>query len=407
MLKNIQVKINADNSITANYPYKIYQGEINKNRFVVDPSLIINDLTNVVGYIGFKRSDNQKSGFVPMEKQADGTFLYVIKDYWTLNIPNKVWFTIKFVRTDSSNENVELQIYSGNSSFNVNPLADYIIGDDIPPDTSTILQNEIDTKLNKDFTTYEKLAWEEVDNDDLVVLNKVEDGVVTPYYAEAKDLYTTVNDIHADEEGNIEITGSDITVSETNTRSIEDELHLKVEYNTNQVITQPTVTVYSAEYAEKDANGNTITQKYVAVDNNQNITGIKKLVRNVEYDTVKPTPNLKLQNNYLGNDGELSIYTDHNKDITMYSDRSDNIFSNNLDLRLQGYSTLVSNVASKITAIKYNDNDVSRVSLDNGNLIEHKLWDKSDFDIWVGTLAQYNLLENKDSKTFYLIIEEV
>lgn len=273
MLKNIQVKINSDNSITANYPYKIYQGEINKNKFVVNPSLILTNLDNVVGYIGFKRSDNQKSGFIPMEKQADGTFTYIIKDYWTLNIPSKVWFTIKFVRTTNDNENVEFQIYSGNSYFTVNPLADYVIGDDIPPDAATILSN---SKLNKDFTTYPKLEWEEVDNDDLVILNKVEDGVITPYYAEAKDLYTTVNNIHADEEGNIDITAENIPVSSTNPTSIKSELDKKVEYTTNEIITVPAVYVYHAEYADKDGSGNVITSTYLTKSEASDIYATKE-----------------------------------------------------------------------------------------------------------------------------------
>lgn len=242
MLKNIPVKINADKSITANYPYKIYQGEINTVRFVVDPSLVISDTPDVVGHIGFKRIDNQKSGFVPLKKEQDGTYTYTIKDYWTLNIVGKVWYTIKFVSVDGDNK-LEYQLYAGNSSFVVNPLADYVIGDDIPPDTSTILQEQIDdlqeqintnesninSKLNKEFNTYPKLNWEDVDNKDIVALNRInQDGTVSQYYAEAEDLYTTVNGIRADGDGNVQITGENINVNSTSNITIDEEFNLKV-----------------------------------------------------------------------------------------------------------------------------------------------------------------------------------
>lgn len=406
MLKTINVKVNADSSITARYPYKIYQGEINKNKFVIDASNLLSDLDGVYGYIGFKRSDNQKSGFVPLTKEDDGTFTYVIKDYWTLNIPSKVWFTIKFCKNIQGTDESELQLYVGNSSFNVDPLADYILGDDVPPDAVTELQERIDEKLNKDFTTYEKLDWEDVDNDDLVILNKVEDGVVTPYYAEAKDLYTTVNDIKADEDGNISITGSDIPVSETNDDSIEDELHKKVNFTTNENINFPSVTVYSAEYAEKDGDGNTITSKYVNVDSTQSITAVKKLVRNGAYNQFKPTPNLKLQNTNLENDEELSLYTDHNNDLYMYSSATDVVYENNLDAKTLGYIDYTDENNPELCAIQVEDDKVNRVVVGSNGLEYIKLWDKSDFDIWIGTLLQYNALPTKDNKTFYIVLED-
>ena len=287
MLKNIPVKINSDKSITANYPYKIYQGEINTVRFVINPSLVISDVSNVVGYIGFKRSDNQKSGFVPLKKEQDGTYTYVIKDYWTLNLANKVWYTIKFVSIDGDNK-LEYQLYAGNSSFVVNPLADYFIGDDVPPDTSTILQEQIDdlqeqinnnatnidSKLNKEFNTYPKLDWDTVENSDIVALNRInQDGTVTQYYAEAEDLYNSVNDIKPNEDGNIQITGEDITINSISNITIDEELNLKVNKSEPLVyyrdsslpITEPTVVVTNSEYATRainDQNGNNIVNTY-------------------------------------------------------------------------------------------------------------------------------------------------
>ena len=287
MLKNTIIKINSDKSITANYPYKFYQGEINTHKFIIDPSLVINDTSNVVGFIGFRRSDNQKSGFVPLERQQDGTYTYIIKDYWTLNIPNKVWYTIKFASISGDNK-LEYQLYAGNSSFPVNPLADYILGDDVTPDTSSSLQYEIDelrdlistnadnidTKLNKEFNTYQKLEWDDLENTDVIALNRInQDGTVSQYYAEAEDLYTSVNDIKADENGNIEITGEDIKVSYENNNTITEELDLKVKYSDPVVyyrdvslpVTEPIITVYEAEIANKaiaDANGNDIVDTY-------------------------------------------------------------------------------------------------------------------------------------------------
>lgn len=287
MLKNIPVKINADKSINANYPYKIYQGEINTVRFIVDPSLVISDVTDVVGYIGFKRSDNQKSGFVPLKKEKDGTYTYVIKDYWTLNIANKVWYTIKFVSIDENNK-LEYQLYAGNSSFMVNPLADYFIGDDIPPDASTVLQEQIDdlqeqintnvdninTKLNKNFTTYPKLDWEHIEDTDIIPVNRVnQDGTVSQYYSEAKDLYNTVNDIFPNEDGNIEITGEDIPVRKNSDVTIDEELDSKVNKSDpvayyadiSLSLTDPMISIYSAEVAEKavqDIDGNRINTTY-------------------------------------------------------------------------------------------------------------------------------------------------
>lgn len=292
MLKNIPVKINADKSITANFPYKIYQGEINTHKFIIDPSLVINDTSNVVGYIGFKRIDNQKSGFVPLKKEQDGTFTYVIKDYWTLNLVGKVWYTIKFVSVSGDNQ-LEYQLYAGNSSFPVNPLADYILGDDIPPDTATELQiqidnlqeqindntDNIDNKLNKEFNTYPKLDWDTVENSDIVALNRInQDGTVTQYYAEAEDLYNSVNNIKPNEDGNIELTGEDIKVSSTNNKSIDDELDLKVNSSEPLVyyqdsslpIQEPMISVYRAEIADRaieDGNGNNIVN---SISNLQN-----------------------------------------------------------------------------------------------------------------------------------------
>lgn len=287
MLKNTLIKINADKSITANFPYKIYQGEINTHKFIIDPSLVINDVSNVVGFIGFRRADNQKSGFVPLKKETDGTFTYVIKDYWTLNLVGKVWYTIRFSSIDGDNK-LEYQLYVGNSSFPVNPLADYILGDDIPPDTATDLQNQIynlqeqintntssiDSKLNKEFNTYPKLDWDDVENTDIVALNRVNlDGTVTQYYAEAEDLYNSVNNIRPNEDGNIELTGEDIKVSSTNNKSIDEELDLKVGVSEPLVyyqdsslpITEPTIVVTNADYATRainDQNGNNIVNTY-------------------------------------------------------------------------------------------------------------------------------------------------
>lgn len=287
MLKNTLIKINADKSITANFPYKIYQGEINTHKFIIDPSLVINDTSNVVGFIGFRRADNQKSGFVPLKKEQDGTFTYVIKDYWTLNLVGKVWCTIRFSSIDGDNK-LEYQLYVGNSSFPVNPLADYILGDDIPPDTATDLQDQIynlqeqintntssiDSKLNKEFNTYPKLDWDNVENTDIVALNRVNlDGTVTQYYAEAEDLYNSVNNIRPNEDGNIELTGEDIKVSSTNNKSIDEELNLKVNTSEPLVyyqdsslpIQEPMISVYRAEIADRaisDANGNNIVNTY-------------------------------------------------------------------------------------------------------------------------------------------------
>jgi hypothetical protein len=304
MLKNIPVKINADKSITANFPYKIYQGEINTHKFIIDPSLVINDTSNVVGFIGFKRADNQKSGFVPLKKEQDGTFTYVIKDYWTLNLVGKVWYTIRFSSIDGDNK-LEYQLYVGNSSFPVNPLADYILGDDIPPDTATDLQNQIynlqeqistnesniDSKLNKDFNTYPKLDWDTVENSDIVALNRInQDGTVTQYYAEAEDLYNSVNNIKPDEYGNIELTGENINVSSTNNNTIDEELDLKVNISepvvyyadTTLPIVDPMISIYSAEIAERavsDGSGNNIENTYATkTELDNNITNLQNYI---------------------------------------------------------------------------------------------------------------------------------
>lgn len=307
MLKNTLIKINADKSITANFPYKIYQGEINTHKFIIDPSLVINDTSNVVGFIGFRRADNQKSGFVPLKKEEDGTFTYVIKDYWTLNLVGKVWYTIRFSSVDGDNK-LEYQLYVGNSSFPVNPLADYILGDDIPPDTATDLQNEIDnlqerintnesnidSKLNKEFNTYPKLDWDTVENSDIVALNRInQDGTVTQYYAEAEDLYNSVNDIKPNEDGNIELTGEDIKVSSTNNKSIDEEFNLKVNkseplvyYRDNSLpIQEPMISIYRAEIADRataDANGNNIVNTY----------STKTELNNIEYNLNEDIANL-------------------------------------------------------------------------------------------------------------------
>ena len=309
MLKNIPVKINADKSITANYPYKIYQGEINTVRFIIDPSLVISDISDVVGYIGFKRSDNQKSGFVPLKKEQNGTYTYVIKDYWTLNIANKVWYTIKFVSVDGDNK-LEYQLYAGNSSFMVNPLADYFIGDDIPPDASTILQEQIDdlqeqinnnvtninSKLNKEFNTYPKLEWDDVENTDIVALNRInQDGTVSQYYAEAQDLYNTVNNIKPDENGNIELTGQDINISSNSNTTITQELNNKIDVSSPVVyyadsslpVIDPMISVYQAEIANRavgDEYGNNIANTYATKSEltstqsnlNQNISNLNQ-----------------------------------------------------------------------------------------------------------------------------------
>lgn len=465
MLKTIQVKINADSSISANYPYNIYQGEINKNKFVIDPHLVIQDLSNVVGYIGFKRSDNQKSGLVPMEKQADGTFTYVIKDYWTLNLADKVWYTIKFCRTDSTNANVEYQLYVGNSFFTVEPLADYILGDDIPPDTVTILQNEIDTKLdadggtatnltiesgtidenvnvgetsgnhvvgikdvesidtlenyydkdttddkidaklNKDFTTYEKLEWEEVDNDDLVILNKIEGGVSTPYYAEAKDLYNSVNDIRADEEGNIEITGSDIPVSETNTDSIEDELHKKVNYSVSGIATVPTLTVNYAEYANKDADGNVITSTYVTKSTNQDITGEKTFIStSTGFNDLNG--NIKLQNdNDENNTNVVTLGTINNKDIFLSStDDTNKFYLNNFSEKSTIYFD-ISNNQINADGIMIYDDSINRIKYTNGVPSTTKLLEESKL-VYSGSSGSNLTFTGDISRAKRFIIEE-
>lgn len=383
MLKNIPVKINADKSISANYPYKIYQGEINTARFIIDPSLVISDISNVVGYIGFKRIDNQKSGFVPLKKEEDGTFTYVIKDYWTLNLVGKVWYTIKFVSVSGDNQ-LEYQLYAGNSSFVVNPVADYMIGDDLPPDISSTLQlqienlqeqindnvNNINNKLNKEFNTYPKLDWDNVENSDIVALNRInQDGTVTQYYAEAEDLYNSVNNIRPDEDGNIELTGENINVSYTNNNTIDKELDLKVNKSEPLVyyqdsslpIQEPMISVYRAEIADRaisDSNGNNIINTYATKNEvNTSISNLNTSLSQNISDTQNQITNLS--NNVSQNYATKTELTNglNGKQDTLTAGTGIEILNNIISSTVEGVkSELVYNGDISVSWVNFQNN---------------------------------------------------
>lgn len=243
MLRLINVRVNSDKTITINNPIQLRQGEVNVAKLAINASLYINDYTNVLGFISFKRPDNKQTGQLLLTREPDNIFTYVIKDPWLVDVSGELWFTISFDKISSVGNNIPIvqeRLYAGNASLYLNPDANYTVGGYLPPnDTETImseilsldervtdieeiLETEIDNKLNKDFTIYPKLDWDSVENTDLVVLNKVDQqGNVTQYSAEAKDLYNSVNDLLPDEEGNIELTADDIPYNNTN---VGDEL---------------------------------------------------------------------------------------------------------------------------------------------------------------------------------------
>lgn len=280
MLRLINVRVNSDKTITINNPIQIRQGDFNVVKLVINPSLYIKDLSKLRGNISFKRADNKQSGQVLLTQEGD-TFTYVLKDPWLVDIAGQLWFTISFDRIDKRPDStvvVQERIYAGNASLYINPDANYTIGDYIPPTESEELHASLeyldervttleDNMLNKDFTTYPSLGWDEVENRDLVILNKIDRyGNVSQYSAEAKDLYNSVNNIRPDDEGNIELDASNIPYNNTN---VSDALYNKMDasepvlfYSEMENTQEPITEITRADYATGDQYGNNIYQTY-------------------------------------------------------------------------------------------------------------------------------------------------
>ena len=326
MLRLINLRVQANKTITINNPIRLKQGDFNVAKLVINPSLYIKDYTNVLGFISFKRPDNKQTGQLLLTKEPDNTYTYVIKDPWLVDIAGELWFTISFdkiLRVENGNPVVDQRLYTGNASIYLDPDADYTVGGYLPPnDTEQILtllndienrvsitEQEIDDKLNKDFTTYPKLDWETVEDTDLVVLNRIDnDGNITQYNAEAKDLYNSVNDIFPNEDGNIELDASDIPYENTNVSETLNELEeTTIKTNENVVYyseiestNEPIVEVTRAQYAINDNNGNNIVNTYAT--KTQLSTGINNLKNEVNAEITS------LDGQVASLDADLSTY---------------------------------------------------------------------------------------------------
>ena len=298
MLRLINVRVNSDKSITITNPIQLRQGDVNVVKLVINASLYLEDYTNILGFISFKRPDNKQTGQLLLTREVDNTFTYVIKDPWIVDIAGQLWFTISFDKVIDVQNNqpvVQERMYAGNSSLYINPDANYTVGNYLPPndteailslinevgDKVSILEEQLPEKLNKDFTTFPKLDWDSVENTDLVVLNKVDQyGNVTQYSAEAKDLYNSVNGLLPDEDGNIELTANDIPYEGTNVGSELSRLEQGKLDSTDRVvyyeeiapIDEPVLTVTRADYATSDGDGNNIVDTYATKTELSNVS---------------------------------------------------------------------------------------------------------------------------------------
>ena len=345
MLRLINVRVNSDKSITITNPIQLRQGDVNVVKLVINASLYLEDYTNILGFISFKRPDNKQTGQLLLTREPDNTFTYVIKDPWIVDVAGQLWFTISFDKVIDVQNNqpvVQERMYMGNSSLYVNPDANYTVGNYLPPndteiilsllnevgDKVTVLEDQLPEKLNKDFTTYPKLDWDTVENTDLVVLNKVDQyGNVTQYSAEAKDLYNSVNDILPNEDGNIELVAEDIpyydsNVAEELSRLDETKLDASdrvVYYEEIEEINEPVITVTKADFAVADEDGRNIVGTYSTKEETENlILGVNNTIANINtsigelstdisnLDTNKQD-NISVNNSLLFANNQLSI----------------------------------------------------------------------------------------------------
>lgn len=276
-LKKIQFKVYADKTINRIVPYTIKQGEINEYNIVLDPTLLIPAGSGYTCYIKFKRPNNTKSGDILMTYNNNGLYSYVIKDDWVLNCQGKLSITFEARRTVN---NEVTSILLGNTFLYVSPNADYTEYAALPPDNITILNERIDSevstlndkidanyddlsvnKLNRNFTTYEELDWENLQPTDKLVINRpitneLNESDVEVYYADVDDLYNSVNGVDADSTGNISIDGNDIPYDSND--SITDKINSLQEQvtsndsdiadlDTNKVNKSDPVTYYAYE----------------------------------------------------------------------------------------------------------------------------------------------------------------
>lgn len=327
MLRLINITIKQNKTITINNPIQIRQGDFNVAKLVIDPSQYMTDLTSIRGNISFKRADNKQSGQIVLTREGN-LFTYVLKDPWLVDIAGQLWFTISFDRI--INDEVQERLYAGNASLYINPDANYVVGDFIAPTSAEQIYDHIEelyeqtaSKLNKDFRTYSKLDWDTVEDTDLIALNRVDsEGNVTQHYAEAKDLYNSVNGILPDEEGNIELDANDIPYGNTNVAdALDNKINISedvVYYSEIEQTYEPVINVTRADYSDGDGEGNNIVETY-ATKQQLNITNtnVENLQREKQ-DYLRVTPGLKINNSVLSLDfcellfsGGLSDMTDN------------------------------------------------------------------------------------------------
>ncbi len=333
MLRLIHLKVQSNKTITINNPIQLRQGDYNVAKLVINPSLYFTDNYDVIGTISFKRADNKQTGNLLLSKEQGNLFTYPLNDPWLTDIAGELWFTITFdrvIRMGSGVPVVKERLYAGNASLYINPDANYTVGNYIQPTDVENLQLQIDelannfgnvdanidSKLNKDFTTYPTLDWETVENTDLVILNRVDsEGNVTQYNAEAKDLYTTINGIMPDDNGNIDLNASDIPYNNTNVETaLNDRVKTSdkvVYYEELQDINEPFINVTRADYAIGDGNGNNIVNTYATKTEltsatseltnkiNTDIASVNSDIMNVEGDVASLEADLNTYNEFI------------------------------------------------------------------------------------------------------------
>lgn len=366
MLRLINIRVNSDKTLTVNNPIQLRQGDINVAKLVINTSLYLNDYTNVLGFISFKRPDNKQTGQLLLTREPDNTFTYVIKDPWIVDVAGQLWFTISFdkvIDVQNGQPVVQERMYLGNASLYINPDANYTVGNYLPPndteailsvlneveDKVSILEQQLPEKLNKDFTTYPKLDWDSVENTDLVVLNKIDEhGNVSQYSAEAKDLYNSVNDILPNEDGNIELVADDIpyydsNVAEELSRLDETKLDASdrvVYYEEIEEINEPVITVTKADFAVADEDGRNIVGTYSTKEETENlILGVNNTITNINtsigelttdisnLDTNKQD-NISVNNSLLFTNNQLSINKNYTASELIFNGSINNTSSN-------------------------------------------------------------------------------
>jgi hypothetical protein len=366
MLRLINVRVNSDKSITITNPIQLRQGDVNVVKLVINASLYLEDYTNLLGFISFKRPDNKQTGQLLLTREPDNTFTYVIKDPWIVDISGQLWFTISFdkiARIENGTPIVQERMYSGNSSLYIHPDANYTVGNYLPPndteailslinevgDKVSILEEQLPEKLNKDFTTYPKLDWDSVEDTDLVVLNRVDaNGNVTQYNAEAKDLYNTVNEIMPNEEGNIELDANDIPYDNTNVGLELERLETKkininekvVYYEEIADINEPVITVTRADFAVADEDGRNIVDTYSTKEETENqilnvntsITNINTSIGELETDIsnldTNKQDNISVNNSLNFSNNELSLNKNYTASELIFNGTINNTSSN-------------------------------------------------------------------------------